>query len=407
MLERVVVTDVHDRAALGACRSLSSAGFRVTGVANEHPAPGHWSRSCAERVHLVDPRVDPVGYIEGLVKIVSNGGYAVLVPGSDASLLAVSEQRAALEPHVALGLPPDHVVRRALDKRTLIEPAAAADIACPETIVCSTRDESVEAARELGFPVIVKPRSTVFESGGKLFQMGSLHAHDHASLDRAVDVVGRPFLLQRVEQGEQYSVGGVIADGRLIAAAFSRYVRTWPVTAGRAAFSETVTPPKQLAERVEQLADGIGCQGIFELELIRRADGSFAAIDINPRLYGSIVLAHAAGAPMPVVWCEWLLGRDPAAVTARGGVHYRWEDADLRHGMWQLRHGHVREALAVARPHRHVVHAHARLADPGPLVARFIALARKGLRSRTGQSTQPSPPTVDAGQASPPLTEDT
>jgi predicted ATP-grasp superfamily ATP-dependent carboligase len=407
MADRVVVTDVQERAGLGACRSLSSAGFLVAGVASKHPAPGHWSRSCSERFALVDPQVDPGRYVEGLESIVSRGGYEVLVPGSDASLLAASERRASLEGHVRLGLPPDDVVRQALDKRTLLAVAAEAGLECPETVICSNRQMAVEAARELGFPVIVKPRSTVFHDRGELVQAGSLRAEDHNSLERSVRVVGRPFLVQRAEAGDQYSVGGVIVEGKLIATAVSRYIRTWPVTAGRAAFSETVTPPNGLADRVEHLLRGLSWQGMFELELILRPDGTFAAIDINPRLYGSIVLADSAGAPIPAVWCDWLLGRKPAAVTARSGLRYRWEDADARHGLWQIRHGHVRRGLRVLRPRRRVVHAHARLTDPGPLLARFILLARK----RLGDSERPFPrasvPAVGGSEASPPLVKDT
>jgi predicted ATP-grasp superfamily ATP-dependent carboligase len=404
---RVVVTDVHDRAGFGTCRSLSSAGFLVAGVASERPAPGHWSRSCSERFNLVDPRVDPVRYVEELESIVSRGRYAVLVPGSDASLLAVSERRGALESHVRLGLPPDEVVRRALDKRTLLAAAAEAGIACPETVVCSTRRAAFDAARELGFPVIVKPRSTVFRDRGTFAQVGSLRADDRAALEFSAGVVGRPFLLQRAERGDQYSVGGVIAEGKLIATAVSRYIRTWPVTSGRAAFSETVTPPKGLIDRVERLAADIGWQGIFEVELIRRADGTFAAIDINPRLYGSIVLAHAAGAPIPALWCDWLLGRKPAAVVARAGFRYRWEDADVRHAFWQIRHRNPRGALSVFRPHRRVVHAHARLADPAPLLARFILLIRRRRGGPDRHFRRSSLPAVGAGQSAPPLVKDT
>src|SRR5436853_361135 len=222
MARRVIVTDVHDRAGLGACRSLRSSGFLVTGVASAHPAPGHWSRSCSERFALVDPRRDPADDFEG-------------------------------------------IVRR----------------------------------------------------------------------------VGTPFLVQRAEEGDQYSVAGVIAEGQLIVSAVSRYIRTWPVKTGRAAFSETVIPPNGLVGRVERLVREFGWQGIFELELIRRPDGSFAAIDFNPRLYGSIVLAESAGASIPTAWCEWLLGLKPkpVAVSARPGLRYRSEDADLRHGLWQIRRG--------------------------------------------------------------------
>jgi predicted ATP-grasp superfamily ATP-dependent carboligase len=385
MARRVIVTDVHDRAGLGACRSLRSSGFLVTGVASAHPAPGHWSRSCSERFALVDPRLDPAAYVEGLESIVSRDDYDVLLPGSDASLLAVSERRAALERRVKLGLPSDDVVRRTLDKRTLLSAAAEAGLACPDTAVCSSPQAAVGAARDFGFPIIVKPRSTVFADRGELIQLGSLLADDLDNLERIVRRVGRPFLVQRAEEGDQYSVAGVIAEGQLIASAVSRYVRTWPVRTGMAAFSETVIPPSGLVGRVERLVRGLGWQGIFELELIRRPDGTFAAIDFNPRLYGSIILADSAGAAIPAVWCEWLLGLNPVAVSARAGLRYRWEDADLRHGLWQIRRGNVGRALRVFRPYRCVVHAHVGLTDPAPLLARLILL----LRNRHGDPQRP------------------
>ena len=387
MARRVIVTDVHDRAGLGAFRSLRSSGFLVTGVASAHPAPGHWSRSCSERFALVDPRRDPAAYVEGLEAIVSRGDYDVLMPGSDASLLAVSERRAALEGRVKLGLPSDEVVRKTLDKRALLSAAAEAGLACPDTVVCSSRQAAIRSGRHFGFPVIVKPRSTIFEDRGELFQLGSLRADDSDDFEGIVRRVGTPFLVQRAEEGDQYSVAGVIAEGQLIVSAVSRYIRTWPVKTGRAAFSETVIPPNGLVGRVERLVREFGWQGIFELELIRRPDGSFAAIDFNPRLYGSIVLAESAGASIPTAWCEWLLGLKPnsVAVSARPGLRYRWEDADLRHGLWQIRRGNVGRALRVLHPYRHVVHAHVGLTDPAPLLARLILL----LRNRYGDPQRP------------------
>jgi len=52
----IVITDAEERAVLGACRGLASAGYRVSAVARYRPVATHWSRSCAERVLLPDPR---------------------------------------------------------------------------------------------------------------------------------------------------------------------------------------------------------------------------------------------------------------------------------------------------------------------------------------------------------------
>jgi predicted ATP-grasp superfamily ATP-dependent carboligase len=162
----------------------------------------------------------------------------------------------------------------------------------------------------------------------------------------------------------------------VVAFALSRYLRTWPQRAGNVAFAETIEPPDGLRDRVGRLLAELGWYGIFELELMRSAGGAFHAIDLNPRLYGSLAHATRAGAPLAVVFCDWVLGRGARRVTARPGVRYRWEDADARHAIASLRARRFGDALEVLRPHRDVAHAHFRLDDPGPLAARALLLAR-------------------------------
>jgi predicted ATP-grasp superfamily ATP-dependent carboligase len=124
----------------------------------------------------------------------------------------------------------------------------------------------------------------------------------------------------------------------------------------------------------------LGHAGIFELELIERDNGTFAALDLNPRPFGWMALALRAGANLPAIWCDWMLGRKSPRTSARPGVAYRWEDADLRHLVWQLRRGHLVAAASVLRPRGGVAHAYFELADPGPLPAAILQLARRRVR---------------------------
>jgi predicted ATP-grasp superfamily ATP-dependent carboligase len=184
-----------------------------------------------------------------------------------------------------------------------------------------------------------------------------------------------PFVVQRFERAPFVSCTGVVADGRLLALTFSRVARLWPPGAGMHAFSETVAPPDGLPERVRALLGSLGWQGIFQLQLLELADGRLAVIDLNPRVFASIALDADAGANLAAVWCDWLLGRDPAPVTARPARRYRWEEGDLCHFAWQLRHRRLRAAAGVLLPHRRVTHAWFRATDPGPLLARGLNLA--------------------------------
>jgi predicted ATP-grasp superfamily ATP-dependent carboligase len=381
---RVLVTDAEDRAVLAACRSLTDAGYEVSAVAGARPAPTHWSRSCRERFHLPHPRTDPEAFVEGLAGLVAGDAYALLLPGTDASLLAVSAGRERLEPHVRLGLPADEVVRRCFDKWEVGERARAAGLGPPETELCSTAEEALTAARRLGFPVVLKPRHSALLVDGAIRRRGSRPVEDEDELAAELSLYGLPCLVQRCSSGAILSTSAVAAGegGGLLGFGASRYARVFPPEGGSVSFSTTVEPPAGLEQKVAHLVEGLGWRGVFELELLEDGD-ALAAIDFNPRFYGSMALATAAGAPLAAIWCDLLLGRDTARRPGvRPNVHYRWEDADLRHMLRQLRRGRVREGIRVLRPHRHVVHALFRLRDPGPLAARLALSMRR--RARRG-----------------------
>src|SRR5262249_52419562 len=102
----------------------------------------------------------------------------------------------------------------------------------------------------------------------------------------------------------------------------------------------------------------------------------------NPRVFASITLDNAAGANLAALWCDWLLGRNPLPAVAKPARRYRWEEGELCHLAWQLRHGRFRAAIAAARPRRRVTHSWFRVTDPGPLVARMLDLAIRSRRRR-------------------------
>jgi predicted ATP-grasp superfamily ATP-dependent carboligase len=374
---RVIVTSAQERFALAACRSLAAAGHEVTAVADQTPAPAHWSRCCSARHVLPDAKADADAFVAGLVAIVRRTEHATVLAGHDAALLAISHRRGQLEPYVRLGLPPQSVVDDATDKIALDAASREAGLGAPASIVCHTAEDGRRAARELGLPLIVKPRRTAFEQGGAVRQRASGLVADAGRLEALATGFGTPFLLQRLQAGEVHSAAGVVTPEGIRSFSLARYVRTWPPRAGNVAYAETLTPPDDLRERVERLLRRLEWTGLFELELILAPTGTYHAIDLNPRLYGSLAHAARAGAPHAAVFVDWVLGADPPAVTARAGVGYRWEDADLRHALWSLRNEGARAALAILRPRRNVAHAHLRRDDPAPMVARALLLARQ------------------------------
>jgi hypothetical protein len=341
---------------------------------------------------MPDPMDDEAAFVAALQRTLGSGRYRVLVAGSDASLRAISRARDLLSGYAILGLPRDEVVERSLDKLALGAASSRHGLGSPPTIVCSGLAEVLAAARQLGFPVVVKPVQSVVESNGSRRHVGSASVGDAVMLRRAVRRFGNRCLVQRTELGRVVSFAGVFADHRLLGAALSRYWRTWHPEAGSAAFSETCEIPAALQDRVIGLLEDLGWEGLFELELIERDQGGWAAIDFNPRPYGSMALAIRAGANLPALWCEYLLGRDPAPTQAHAGMFYRWEEGEIRNVLTALRRRDLHTAAQIARVRDGVVHPLIEVRDPGPYLAdavlRVKALSRRGKSSASAPSPQ-------------------
>jgi predicted ATP-grasp superfamily ATP-dependent carboligase len=376
----VLVTDGEERAALATCRALARAGHTVAVAAGRRPAPTHSSRACARRL-LVPRSLAADEFASALARALREASYNALVVSSDAALFALSRFRERLPSPLLLGLPPHDVVVRSLNKPALLEEAERVGFAVPESEECTGKPQALAAAGALGFPVMVKPTTSIVAADDRPRRVGARIAHDRTQLQGALSRLEAPVLIQRFhDRAPVLSLGGVASQNGLAAVVAARWSRRWPPIEGAASFAETVVPPSLIVERVEELLAALGWRGIFELELLDLGRGRFAPIDLNPRPFGWMTLAVRAGANLPAIWLECLQGLDAPRVVARPGVRYRWEEGDLRHLLWQLRRGRPRAAAAVLRPRRRVAHAYFERDDPAPLGAALIDLGRRSVR---------------------------
>ncbi len=377
MRHRVLITDGEQRSVVAAVRGLAAAGYAVTATASSHPAAAQWSRDCARRLDAPAANADGGDALAEVLRAeLERDRYAAVIPGSDAALRALSRHRDVLEPLARLGLPPAEAIERALDKLVLLEQAARHGLDAPASRVCPAPAELAACAEEVGYPLMLKPARSVNVDGAWRTQL-SVIVRAPGELAAAREQLDAPYTLQRFHEGAAVvSVAGVIDDGVLLGTAVARYARTWPPQAGSASASITIAPPAGLVERCRALLAEIGWRGIFELEFLELEDGRHAAIDLNPRVYGSMSLAIAAGANLPAIWVATLRGNAPKPVVARPGVHYRWEEGEVRAVLRAALGGRMRELVGVVRPRRDTVWALSRPTDPGPLLARGLAVGR-------------------------------
>lgn len=333
----VLVTDGgggDDRAAVGAVRALARGGYLPAVARSDRSALAAVSRACRRVVDV--PRVTGPDYRAAIDRELERHPYLTVLPSHDEAVYALEG--------------PGRIF---LDKARLAERARAAGLQTPESRSFDSGPDLLGAASELTYPVVVKPRA----------HRSALHRHGAYRADDPTQIVtdSGPVLVQPYVSAPMHAVAGVVHRGALVAAVHQRYLRTWRIEAGEACAAVTIEPSPEREEGLLRLLQGY--DGIFQAQFA----GSFL-LDLNPRVYGSMPLAVAAGTNLVRVWCDLLRGIAVPTVRARPGVPYRWIEGDLRHIWASVRAGGMGpgEALAALRPRRGTAHSVFTFSDPRP-----------------------------------------
>ena len=327
--------------------------------------------------HRIRADPDEVGGLVG--DLWHGGGYDAVIPGTDDDLMLLAQVFEGAPPP---GVPSVATATAVLDRDRIASAARAAGLDWPDLIACSDAAEVREACGAVGLPVMVKPVHVVATEDGQAARRGAVLAADEPAAIEAAAQLGWPVHVQKVIRGSLGSVCGLVIEGELVACVAAENARIWPVEAGNASAAITVVPPAEIAAAVSPMLRDLGYDGIFQLECLTRPDGSIAPVDLNPRPYGSLALAIAAGADLPGLWVDWLVaGRRPAApVIGRAGVRFRWEAYEARHLLRALHDGDLTTAASLLRPHRGTTHLLYSVRDPGPAAYAFLLAARMSLR---------------------------
>jgi len=179
-----------------------------------------------------------------------------------------------------------------LTQKTLfLEKAAAAGLPVPQSRSVSSKVELVLVAKELGFPLIVKPTEGFAGNG-----ISSIHSA--AELD-AHEFKPGVFSVQRLVRGRSGGTAILLTPEQAVWWQSSFRTKVWPEPYGpstRRAFIHLPEMPRIL----EKLAPLLGMRGLCELEWILPDEGGPPQlIEFNPRPAAYLYLTDFMGGKLP------------------------------------------------------------------------------------------------------------
>jgi predicted ATP-grasp superfamily ATP-dependent carboligase len=373
----VLLVDDGYYGSLAAVRSLRAAGYSPWLAVTEPGTYAARSRAAAGTVSVPNPGFDGEGFVRELAAAAARFSVAAVLPSAEVHFLALAG-RGADFPGIALGIPPRESVGRATDKAMLSKLTVAAGLPTPPTAKVVRGDG--RAVGVFGFPAIVKPlRSQIRNPNGTVSAWSARYVSTERAAEEVLGVLpDNEGLIQPYIPGRLTSISGVSWEGELICALHQTSPRIWPVPAGVSSYAETIPPNPELERGVGRLLRAIGWSGLFQAQFIRDSRGEHYLIDLNPRIYGSLALAVAAGLNLPGIWADLLLGRRPDVRGYRVGTRFRQEEKDARAlGRMLVNGGERWRALRGLVPRRGTTHAIFSLRDPMPLLTSAARLARR------------------------------
>jgi predicted ATP-grasp superfamily ATP-dependent carboligase len=317
----------------------------------------------ASRFALADDKVgdaltDPEAFARGVAALSQRVAADVLIPVSEASLLAVL-QHAGLFGHLVVPFPVESQFRRVCDKQAVLEAARGVGIAVPRQH--SVADEhaliSLVEAGAVAFPLVIKPSRSVVGDAAARAKVGVSYAANPAELlarARSYAPAAYPLLLQQRIVGPGVGVFLLRWDGETLAAFAHQRLREKPPSGGISVYSESIALDGALRQRAEALLDRFSWRGVAMVEFkIDSESETPYLMEINGRFWGSLQLAIAAGVDFPALLVKAALGEPIARVEHyRVGVRNRWWWGDVDHLLARLRRSDEELSLPPGSPRR-------------------------------------------------------
>ncbi len=335
----VVVVSGHTM-ALAVVRALGEVGVRVLVLHHDERDMAHASRYVEAEARIPPPNTREAEFVAALLRHAPRPGRAVLVPSSDDALAAVSRHREALDRRYLVASPPWELARNFIEKRRTYELASRAGVPVPRTIPAATDAEARAAARELGFPLLVKPSQShlFFERYRRKMMVVSDERELTARLAEA-RAARLEVVLQEIVPGPDTEVVNYNAyawGGCSLVEFTARQLRKAPPRFGspRAVVSERI---EGVLEPGRRALHALGVEGFACSEFKRDPrDGRYKLLDVNGRPNLSGLLAVRSGINFPLLQYRHLAaGELPRSTPFQPGVY--WVDV-LRDAAYGLRH---------------------------------------------------------------------
>ena len=305
-----------DYATVHSVKAIQAAGYEAI-IMNSNPETVSTDFSVSDKLYF-----EPLTFedVMNVIELEQPKGVIVQFGGQTAINLAEPLSKAGVK---ILGTQVADLDRA--EDRDLFEQALKKlDIPQPPGQTATNEEEAVEAARKIGFPVLVRPSYVL---GGRAMEIVENEADLRSYMRTAVKASpDHPVLVDSYIVGDECEVDA-ISDGRqVLIPGIMEHIERAGVHSGD---SMAAYPPQTLSQKVKdtiadytkRLALGLNCIGMMNIQFVIK-DEQVYVIEVNPRASRTVpFLSKVTDIPMAQVATRLILGESLAELGYEDGLH--------------------------------------------------------------------------------------
>ena len=374
---QVLVTDDSYIPSLGIVRSLGSKGIDVSVLAESSLAAlASRSRYCSGR--YVVPSPSEGSFFTSLMDVLGRVHFDLIIPVGYASTSALAERKVEVNSLSRLEVADYQKIQAAADKRYVQELATRVGVPAPKTICPTGFDDAVRLSAGLQYPVVMKAPCEVSNSPVHYARTRfELLEFFRTLWSRRNGGGGKLPLVQEFIPGFGCGFFALYQNGVCKRTFMHRRVRETPPSGGISCCAESFYDPK-LQEYGTRLLDRLEWHGVAMVEFrYDLRDNDYKLLEINPKFWGSLDLALAAGVDFPYYLCQMARGETlEYSEEYDRNARFHWPLLEIKH-LWK-RPASIGAVLADSLSPR--VGSNLRLFDLKPNVLEPFSRVRAHLR---------------------------
>jgi predicted ATP-grasp superfamily ATP-dependent carboligase len=337
--EKILILDGETNQALACVRSLGRAGYGVL-VASLWGWPlARWSRYCQGCFKLAGQTINAFA----LMRVWAHTeGVKIVLPLTERACLLCNAERQEWEAAgIEIGCGTNDMLMLAFDKGQTLQLASQCGVRIPPTQTPTCLKECHEAAEQVGFPCVIKPRfSNAWDGAAFLPDRGCAYVYDRDSLDEAVlrRKQGAHWpLIQGYVHGQGKGVFALYDQAHAVAWFAHERLREVRPTGSGSSLRRSIGLEPRIKKPAERLLSKLNWHGPAMVEF--RDDGVDlpCLMEVNGRFWTSLQLAIDAGIDFPAMWVS-ILKRETIKPIEEyvEGITLRWLWGDVKRFLYIL-----------------------------------------------------------------------